>query len=331
MIKSASSVRLVLVLGILMKSLTIKEDYVHTEVCPMVLEIKSSVAMFDSGLFFLTKGLIHGFCISEDAFWRLFTDAWVRSIVTETDSLFLVLSALIWAMLWYQLILWILFAVVAFCYAAIFSLWRQVEFALPKNRLLLFLGKCCRWFNIIRIPGQSDAPTPKTCVRTRPAADYVDCLTYWTGRKLRHFWIYFSGACNCLYSLLLFCVVATAALRLLCIFAGAGWVFRHALSALGFRERIDMHSEWFRHLPKEDYSDHILWRVLDRILLGAGGAVTSMGWLPWAFFIAAAGLFLYLNWKKGQDFEKRWADGLREQCLESALGSQEDSKGVPTS
>lgn len=84
-----------------------------------------------------------------------------------------------------------------------------------------------------------------------------------------------------------------------------------------------MHSKWFQHLPKDNYSEHILWQVLDRILLGAGSVVSSMGWWPWAISIPAAGLFVYMNLKKGQEFEKKWAGGLREQCLNSALGSPE--------
>eukprot|EP00659_Diplonema_papillatum_P006999 gene6999-10793_t len=69
---------------------TIDAKYYENVRCPVV-ERLSALTKQDPVLFYYFKSSLARTCDSEDSLWRYFTDAWVKTVVTESDSWYLLL------------------------------------------------------------------------------------------------------------------------------------------------------------------------------------------------------------------------------------------------
>merc|ERR1711959_443029 len=83
----------------------IQEDYLFNgTICPVGNRVSWMVATFDAGLFYLAKSSLNFGCSMEDAYWRLYTDFWVRHVVTSTDTVGILLPTVLRAWGFYQVL-----------------------------------------------------------------------------------------------------------------------------------------------------------------------------------------------------------------------------------
>ena len=61
-------------------------DYFFESICPLVYRIRRVVFRIDHALYPLVKGSLSNWCDIEDSFIKIFSDLWVRGILTHTDS-----------------------------------------------------------------------------------------------------------------------------------------------------------------------------------------------------------------------------------------------------
>ena len=113
-------------------------DYFFESVCPIVQQIRRMVFRVDHALYPALRGPLGGWCDTEDAFLKVFSDLWVRGFLTHTDSfalLFMKMPSTIGALLVYLAILPLL----AIPYALVATLVRQIEITLFPNWLVFRL------------------------------------------------------------------------------------------------------------------------------------------------------------------------------------------------
>ena len=61
-------------------------EYFFESVCPTVQHIRRAVFRLDHALYPVLRGRLGEWCDTEDAFIKIFTDLWIRGILTHTDS-----------------------------------------------------------------------------------------------------------------------------------------------------------------------------------------------------------------------------------------------------
>jgi len=108
-------------------------DYFFESVCPIVQEFRRLVFRLDHALYPLLKGPLGEWCDTEDAFLKIFTDLWVRGILTHTDSFALLAMKL--KSMFAALMIMILVAAPLFAipYASLATLVRFVEITIFPN------------------------------------------------------------------------------------------------------------------------------------------------------------------------------------------------------
>lgn len=225
-----------LVLAVLQSASNMLDTYTHgRSLCPAVDYIRGHAMRADAGLFYVFKGWLASFCDSEDSFWRLFIDAWTRNVVTDSDSILLLLVTLHRAILFNASIVFLVAPLLAFIYALFSSVVLRAERALiPDNaatrRIESALNKMCILQRFAS--GRLRRAPPQTYPRMRASMHLIDSVVYNLKRLLRTVTFQVARAGSMLNALLFSTLIAAVLFRVGCIVLG-GYHFFHNVLGLG--------------------------------------------------------------------------------------------------
>merc|ERR1712110_256479 len=104
--------------------------------------------MGDAHLLHYLKDQFTSWCNREDSFWKLLGDAWVRGVVTGTDSTLLVFMNLAPALLFEVVVTFIMVPIVATLYAMLLNVVYQFELVLPQTPELLRIERITNLFDL---------------------------------------------------------------------------------------------------------------------------------------------------------------------------------------
>lgn len=254
-------------------------DYLTTQIsCPMVSQVRHVAGSVDTILFYHWKASFFSWCNSEDTFLRFVLDAWLRTIVTETDNTLLVFQTLPQAFLFNAVLMVCLCPLVSVLYAMLWNLVFFLESKIPRDdqsflgENLVLMESIVQTYSIAHCFGLGNCtPLPETHFRMRAPTDVLEGLKYRWERITRHFrWTYrhtLAGLQNFAYYLIAF----SLAFRLTCIWLGIGPLLRLILSWTGFGWLITAHEHQFGAAKRMLLiSEPVLWN-----LLGTGKSTVS--------------------------------------------------------
>lgn len=121
----------------------VDKDYLRrSDICPAIRRFQDWLAWTDTLLFYHFKDFLMTSCSNEDNFWKLLLDGWVRTVVTDSDSLLLLLRTLPNALLIHYLARTFIVPPFAVVYAVLLVVVRTLEAQLPRTPPLLLLANC---------------------------------------------------------------------------------------------------------------------------------------------------------------------------------------------
>lgn len=241
----------------------VDKDYLRrSDICPAIRWFQDWLAWTDTLLFYHFKDVLMTSCSNEDNFWKLLLDGWVRTVVTDSDSLLLLLRTLPNALLIHYLARTFIVPPFALVYAVLLVLVRTVEAQLPRNPTLLLLANCAQQVSAIsaRFVSYNLQPPAKTMPRVRPSQDICEWWVYWSGRQVRWFDFYYHAAKECTNLLLANVLRLVVIFRCLGICFGVGKIVRWLLENVGLQEEIHMQQHWFRSVKHMLNTDLMLWQ-----------------------------------------------------------------------
>lgn len=253
----------VLVIVFLLWDFRIGDDYFHGQSnCPSVARVRKVLAYLDVNAFYWFKSDFSLHCDTEDSFWRLLMDTWIRAVVAGTDSWLLLFMTLWKAFTFEVFILAILVPLVSVLYAGVATVtnWLENHIELPDFTAYSFLTRTKRasaWYNTVhkvlskhkrlKIKGVKLAPPPATFPRQRKYLDSWEWFNYHLDRRMRTFHFYRAWShqliAGLVHSVVFFCLFV----RVLCIFTNpyAGMLFRTVLSIVPtLSQTMDDHKAW---------------------------------------------------------------------------------------
>jgi len=281
---------LVLCIYKLLPGFTITEHYEYADMCPTVNYLRSSLAGFDRALYTFTKGYFANWCDSEDTFWNLCSDIWVRHVVTNTDSYELLISQVpgVVSSLVY---IWVFAQPIAVVYAIITWALRMIELTFEGMKRPAAWVEKINWCtsSMHRIPTQVlirlgmrrllpargvhvTSVSPKTALRSNQDRERgvprtcPSMLAYWVSRLLglRHFQHYYRKAFHRITSFAVAFVVSMFCTRFVLILSDGALVPRsYILMVPMIKEVLQRHQGWFQHL-KKGATDKVLLSILSR-------------------------------------------------------------------
>lgn len=301
----------------------IKEDYLYSgNVCILTNYARRGVAYFDDKAFYVAKSSLAIYCNVEDSYWRLFTDLWVRDIVTDSDSVFLLLTSFISAMMFQQTVAVVLVPMLAALYAIAFGLISKLESFLPSQLTgLKQLQQIVKKLNFLDFCiGDDDDIPPLTSRRTRPSKSFYDFLWYEQNRIFREFSHFYCSTANVLSKILLWPICLVAVLRAVVHLLGLRGLLYNFMTVL-FAEKVEKHTAWFKAASNDEYTDRLIdialaqvWQTVAGVLPGLEGGMQASApllmyasqflFLPIVVFAFLYVLRIYQEWK----FDKTWAD-----------------------
>lgn len=257
-------VMVVLVIVYLLWDDFIGDDYFHGQSnCPSVGRVRKVLAYLDVNAFYWFKSDFSLHCDTEDSFWRLLFDTWIRSVVAGTDS-WLLLMMTVWKAFTFEVfILWLLVPLVSVLYAVVATgtSWLENHIELPDFAAYSFLNRtkgASEWWNKVQKMlskhkklkvkgGVKLQPPPATLVRQRQYQDSWEWFQYHLDRRMRTFNFYRAWShqliAGLVHSVVFFCLFV----RVLCIFTNpyAGMVFRTVLSFVPtLSQTMEAHKTW---------------------------------------------------------------------------------------
>lgn len=250
----------------------IHDDYLFNgTICPVGNQVGWLIAHCDAGLFYLAKGGLSSYCGLEDSYWRLWTDFWVRDVVTSTDTLGILLPTAVRAWVFYQVLCASILPVFSTFYAVAFMIAATIESFIPKVEPFITIEKVVSKIDFLPFPDQMP---PQTLPRDRPSQDFVEAFCYWKDRYLRRF----RGFYNTFYAAFL-AIIGTPVwylgpLRIICMLVPSiGPVIQGILTLLGFGPWMDGHVARFANSPMLDAK--ITDTVLENAFSSAYEVLTS--------------------------------------------------------
>ena len=126
------------------------EDYFYSSICPVTEKIRRWIFRLDHALLPVVKGQLGNWCDIEDSFWKMFSDLWIRGVLTQTDSYTLIimkipsgLNALVVMLVLVPILLGLPFAIIA-------TIVRILEMILiPNWRLIYYPTRMIQFLNWI--------------------------------------------------------------------------------------------------------------------------------------------------------------------------------------
>ena len=150
----------------------VDEDYLRrSDICPAIQSFQDCLAWIDTLLFYHFKDTLMSSCSTEDNFWKLLLDSWVRTVLTDSDSMLLLLRTLPNALLIHYTARTFIVPPFAVAYAVLLVLVRTVEAQLPRTPVLLFLAKSAQQISALsaRFVSYNLQAPAKTLPRVRPS------------------------------------------------------------------------------------------------------------------------------------------------------------------
>jgi hypothetical protein len=252
----------------------LKDDYLYSgNVCILTKYLAEGITYMDDKAFYFVKDYVATYCNIEDSYWRLFLDFWVRVIVTDSDSIFLLAMSGISAWLFKGALICVLQPIAAVVFGFTFGLIAKIEGFLPSRNadgsptVLARIAETLEKVNVIDFQdsGDMDCP-PLTEPRRRGSQNFVDYLWYKQNRVTRSF-AHFVTASSCLIDLILtWPMKRIILLRLLCIMFPFGTIIRFILTFIpGVNATIAKHYEWFKHSSNDEFTDRILGLTFSQV------------------------------------------------------------------
>ena len=244
------------------------KDYVdsqylyRSDICPVVRKQQEWLAWADTLVFYHFKDALMASCSNEDNFWKLLLDTWVRTIVTDSDSLLLLLRTLPNALLIHYLASTLIVPPFAVAYASLLVLVRFVEARLPRNRVLCCMAVVAQQISAAsaRLVSYNMQAPMQTKPRLRPSQDTWECWTYWTGRQMRWFDFYYRSTKECATQLLANTFRCVVVFRCLGICFGLGRFIRSFLEMVGLSQTISAQQLWFARVNHMLDTNELVWR-----------------------------------------------------------------------
>eukprot|EP00913_Durusdinium_trenchii_P028827 g27030.t2 len=243
----------------------VDKDYLRrSDICPGIRTLQDGLAWVDTLLFYHFKDTLMTSCSTEDNFWKLLLDSWVRTVLTDSDSLLLLLRTLPNALLIHYMARTFIVPPFAVAYAVLLVVVRSLEARLPRTRLLRFLASLAQRVSALsaRFVSYNLQAPAKTLPRVRPSQDLGEWWVYWSGRQVRWFHFYYSAAKECTTLLLANVMRLTVLFRCLGLLLGVGKLVRWLLDMAGLQEEIRMQQSWFQSVHHMWDTDQLLWQGL---------------------------------------------------------------------
>jgi len=266
--------------------------------CPGVTRGRSSFMFYEPTLFFYFKADIAKYCDFEDSYWRFFMDTWIRGVLTETDTWPLIISSLIKALFFEELVRIVISRIIPFFFVLVATPVRGVEVWIQRftkehegrNHLLTkFLKKTAEVVEMIslapKLLDSSVKVAPKTLHRKMPSKDWLEGWNYRLNRLTRLKNVYSVEAHRACTFVMRGTLVVTAVVRVACMLID-GEMFKTMAQLLGYDSVIATHLRWFEEntgmTPKSTYvhtSDWAVTILVHKALGSFPGLFGSSKWL----------------------------------------------------
>jgi len=201
-------------------------------------------------------------------------DFWVRDVITESDSIFLLLVSVLSSWIFVGALVLTIVPVLAVAFGLAFAVLRQVERLLPEVfHGAAFLKRVVKCLNVVEfvVSDDSDCP-PVTKRRFRPAMNFVDFWWYEQDRITRDFVHFYSATASALQQMLTLPMYVIIGMRLFCMmFNGGPWL--RMVGVLVCPDYMNTHSEWFSGVSQLEYTDLLLHFSVKETLAAASGAL----------------------------------------------------------
>lgn len=292
--------------------------------CPCVSRARRQAAYIDMNIFYWFKQYFAVACNTEDSFWRLLVDTWVRGFVVGIDSPLLILSTFGGAVVFEEAARFILAPVLGSIYACLEVAVRHAERVITWEPLVDNrdnIEYVVKSSSIAQLFSPEGKPPPLTFPRRRPYSDQYEQLMYHWGRRMRSFQHYKGHAQAVVTYILRSTVLLSVSIRLLCMLVPMADLLRAILDVFGMQPMLDRHANNFRYLTgiytsESVYTDWAFMatvRALLRQVPGMGGmgeaAITDI----FSAFLALARIprvillvLVYVAYRVAQWFVKRY-------------------------
>lgn len=250
--------------------------------CPCVSRVRRHAAYFDMNLFYWFKQHFAVACNTEDSFWRLLIDTWVRGFVLGMDSFLLIISTFSGAIIFEEAARIILAPVLGSIYACLEVAVRAAECNITwgplvdnRDRIESLVANS----SIAQLFSPEGKPPPLTFPRRRPYTDQYEQLMYHWGRKIRSFEHYRGHAQAVVTYMLRSTVLFSLMIRIFCMVVPVADCFRAVLGTFGMQSVLDRHAINFQSATgiyqfNSVYTDWVFMTVsgaLVRLVPGMGG------------------------------------------------------------
>jgi len=326
----------------------ISENYLtRFDMCPVVTTMSEASAYIDPHLFYWYKASFTSWCNYEDSFWKLPMDAWVRGIVTETDSTLLVFMNLPQALLFEVVVVIVMVPILSMMYALLLNIIFAAELYIPQTDFFLEVERIANFFDITNSKyfgtTRMDSSAPQTKPRRRKATDFMDAWTYWLARKMKYFRYFYNTTSASMKNFAWKVTMAVMGFRLACVWFGLGGYVRDLFAVFGWQTKIAMHQMWFQDAAgRMLVSESRLWETAS-VMPGVAKAfisvipdpvwksswsllkVLSVGWILVGLAIFSFAIIIV---KQRREFKAEWLSGGREMALDFFQESCEEESKV---
>lgn len=289
----------------------IPQEYVNgQDVCPLTHTARRHLYHMDSGLAYLLKNQFAWTCNLEDGYFRLFIDLWVRGISTDTDTVLLLGSQIMRALLFHHLFIKFaivpclaLFNVAASSFVHYFGNVVAYVAGLPAQLLPPEVQNVLNKVNealrskMMYMVSYEKLPPPTT-PRERPRLDMNDAWAYWMGRYTRMVEYYWEAGLARTRSIMILLPAFAIAIRALCLITN----FDRFLRRMLFMPLEAAKTDAYKDVPIDAAGhlfDYLIHLVLDT-------------WVPWkvATHVPFAFLVCYmiLGWIWEYPRLRNWVD-----------------------
>jgi hypothetical protein len=154
----------------------VTEQYTTAQnTCPMVTQARTVIGSIDPYILHHYKKHLLSCCDIEDTYVRFILDAWVRTIVLETDNTALVFQALPQAFLFHLALEYTIVPALAAVCAIVLNVCYQIECKVPPNDTLKLLENVAKSWNLSSfIFGDRVFDLAETEPRRRDPLDFMD-------------------------------------------------------------------------------------------------------------------------------------------------------------
>lgn len=227
--------------------------------CPALSRGRRWLAQLDANLFFYYKAHLATYCDWEDSYWRFFVDAWVRGILTTTDSWLLLFSEGVRALIFEEFFRVLLTPCIALAYALVAALFVLIEWEIFKviyedcegdehraTKLLTQVETAVKRVSFASkvVIRDKKRPPPLTLYRKRPSEDWLEMCRYWYDRQTRTVSYHRAQAQSACRFVLRGTLWAAFIIRVVCLLFGNISLF-WLVDLVGLSTAGDRHMQWF--------------------------------------------------------------------------------------